>query len=202
MDTPQTTDQLKKGLKNRHIQLIALGGAVGTGLFLGIAQTIKMAGPSVLLGYAIAGIIAFFIMRHLGERVVEKLVAGSFSHFANKYWGSFAGFMSGWNDWVLYVLVSMAELSAVGIYIQYWFPDVPTWVSAAVFFLLINAINLTNVKVYGEMEFWFAIIKVAAIIGMIAFGCYLLISGSGGPEASVANLWQQGGFSPMVMAAW
>ncbi len=89
--------------------------------------------------------------------------------------------------------------------IQYWFPDVPTWVSAAVFFLLINAINLTNVKVYGEMEFWFAIIKVAAIIGMIAFGCYLLISGSGGPEASVANLWQHGGFFPngfggMVMA--
>lgn len=173
MDTSQTADQLKRGLKNRHIQLIALGGAVGTGLFLGIAQTIKMAGPSVLLGYAIAGIIAFFIMRQLGEMVVKEPVAGSFSHFANKYWGSFAGFMSGWNYWVLYVLVSMAELSAVGIYIQYWFPDVPTWVSAAVFFLLINAINLTNVKVYGEMEFWFAIIKVAAIIGMIAFGCYL-----------------------------
>ena len=106
--TTQQEHQLKRGLKNRHIQLIALGGAVGTGLFLGIAQTIRMAGPSVLLGYAIAGAIAFFIMRQLGEMVVEEPVAGSFSHFANRYWGPFAGFMSGWNYWVLYVLVSMA----------------------------------------------------------------------------------------------
>lgn len=128
--------------------------------------------------------------------VVEEPVAGSFSHFANRYWGPFAGFMSGWNYWVLYVLVSMAELTAVGIYIQYWWPGVPTWVSAAIFFVAINAINLTSVKVYGEMEFWFSIIKVAAIISMIAFGCYLLFSGSGGPEASVANLWQDGGFFP------
>ncbi|MGM3174608.1 amino acid permease [Dickeya lacustris] len=204
MDTQQQP-QLKRGLKNRHIQLIALGGAVGTGLFLGIAQTIRMAGPSVLLGYAIAGVIAFFIMRQLGEMVVEEPVAGSFSHFAHRYWSGFAGFMSGWNYWVLYVLVSMAELSAVGIYIQYWWPHVPTWVSAAIFFVAINAINLTNVKVYGELEFWFAIIKVVAILGMIAFGGYLLFSGLGGPQASITNLWQQGGFFPnglsgMVMA--
>ncbi|WP_130834023.1 aromatic amino acid transporter AroP [[Erwinia] mediterraneensis] len=192
----QHGDTLKRGLKNRHIQLIALGGAVGTGLFLGIAQTIKMAGPSVLLGYAIGGFIAFLIMRQLGEMVVEEPVAGSFSHFAYKYWGDFAGFASGWNYWVLYVLVAMAELTAVGIYIQYWWPEIPTWVSAAVFFLLINAINLTNVKVYGELEFWFAIIKVAAVVGMIVFGCWLLLSGTAGPEATVTNIWAQGGFFP------
>ncbi|MGL4195964.1 MAG: amino acid permease [Edwardsiella piscicida] len=192
----QHGEQLHRGLKNRHIQLIALGGAIGTGLFLGIAQTIKMAGPSVLLGYAIGGFIAFLIMRQLGEMVVEEPVAGSFSHFAYKYWGDFAGFASGWNYWVLYVLVAMAELTAVGIYVQYWFPDIPTWVSAAVFFLLINAINLANVKIYGELEFWFAIIKVVAIIGMILFGGWLLFSGHGGPEASVSNLWDQGGFFP------
>ena len=196
MDGQQQDGTLKRGLKNRHIQLIALGGAVGTGLFLGIAATIKMAGPSVLLGYAIGGIIAFFIMRQLGEMVVEEPVAGSFSHFAYKYWGNFAGFASGWNYWVLYVLVAMAELTAVGIYVQYWWPDIPTWVSAAIFFLVINAINLANVKVYGEMEFWFAIIKVAAIIGMIVFGGWLLLSGQGGPEATVTNLWAQGGFFP------
>lgn len=196
MDGQQQDGTLKRGLKNRHIQLIALGGAVGTGLFLGIAATIKMAGPSVLLGYAIGGIIAFFIMRQLGEMVVEEPVAGSFSHFAYKYWGNFAGFASGWNYWVLYVLVAMAELTAVGIYVQYWWPDIPTWVSAAIFFLVINAINLANVKVYGEMEFWFAIIKVAAIIGMIVFGSWLLLSGQGGPEATVTNLWAQGGFFP------
>ncbi|ACT05514.1 amino acid permease-associated region [Dickeya chrysanthemi Ech1591] len=192
----QQDGTLQRGLKNRHIQLIALGGAVGTGLFLGIAQTIKMAGPSVLLGYAIGGLIAFFIMRQLGEMVVEEPVAGSFSHFAYKYWGNFAGFASGWNYWVLYVLVAMAELSAVGIYVQYWWPGVPTWVSAAVFFVVINAINLANVKMYGELEFWFAIIKVVAIIGMIAFGGWLLLSGHGGPEASITNLWAQGGFFP------
>lgn len=194
--SPGHGEQLHRGLKNRHIQLIALGGAIGTGLFLGIAQTIKMAGPSVLLGYALGGFIAFLIMRQLGEMVVEEPVAGSFSHFAYKYWGDFAGFSSGWNYWVLYVLVSMAELSAVGIYIQYWFPEVPTWVSAAIFFLLINAINLANVKIYGEMEFWFSIIKVVAIIGMIAFGTWLLISGQGGSEATVTNLWELGGFFP------
>lgn len=106
---------LKRGLSNRHIQLIALGGAVGTGLFLGVAQTIKLAGPSVILGYAIAGVMAFFIMRQLSEMVVDQPVAGSFSHFANRYWSPFAGFASGWNYWILYVLVSMAELTAVGI---------------------------------------------------------------------------------------
>lgn len=196
MNDQQNCAPLKRGLKNRHIQLIALGGSIGTGLFLGIAQTIKMAGPSVILGYAIGGFIAFLIMRQLGEMVVEEPVAGSFSHFAYKYWGDFAGFVSGWNYWVLFVLVAMAELTAVGIYVQYWWPQTPTWVSAAVFFLAINAINLANVKVYGEMEFWFAIIKVVAIIAMIVFGAYLLLSGTAGPEATVTNLWAQGGFFP------
>lgn len=187
---------LKRGLKNRHIQLIALGGAIGTGLFLGVAETIKLAGPSVLLGYAIAGMIAFFIMRQLGEMVVEEPVAGSFSHFANKYWGGFAGFVSGWNYWVLYVLVSMSELTAVGLYIQFWWPGIPTWVSALFFFVLINIINLLHVKLYGELEFWFAIVKVVAIVSMIAFGGYLLFNGHADAQSSVGNLWKLGGFFP------
>ncbi|MFM2476639.1 amino acid permease [Celerinatantimonas sp. MCCC 1A17872] len=192
----EQSQQLNRGLKNRHIQLIALGGAIGTGLFLGIADTIKMAGPAVLLGYAIAGFIAFLIMRQLGEMVVEEPVAGSFSHFAYKYWGNLAGFISGWNYWVLYILVSMAELSAVGKYVQYWYPSVPIWVSALVFFIVINLINLTHVKLFGEMEFWFAIIKVVAIICMILFGAYLLVSGAAGPQATISNLWAHGGFFP------
>ena len=192
----QHSNELKRGLKNRHIQLIALGGAIGTGLFLGIGSTIQMAGPAVLLGYALGGFIAFLIMRQLGEMVAQEPVSGSFSFFAHKYWSDFAGFLSGWNYWVLYVLVSMAELSAVGLYIQFWWPHIPTWVSAAIFFVVINAINLSNVKHFGEMEFWFAIIKVVAIIGMILFGGYLLISGTGGPQASITNLWAQGGFLP------
>ncbi|SED95531.1 aromatic amino acid:proton symporter, AAT family [Burkholderia sp. WP9] len=196
LNSAQQQDGLKRGLKNRHIQLIALGGAIGTGLFLGSASVLQAAGPSMILGYAIGGIIAFMIMRQLGEMVAQEPVAGSFSHFAYKYWGDFPGFLSGWNYWVLYVLVSMAELTAVGTYVHYWWPGVPTWVSALVCFAGINAINLTNVKAYGETEFWFAIIKVVAVIGMIVFGGYLLISGHGGPQASIANLWSHGGFFP------
>ncbi len=188
--------ELKRGLKNRHIQLIALGGAIGTGLFLGSAGVMQSAGPSMILGYAICGFIAFLIMRQLGEMIVEEPVAGSFAHFAHKYWGGFAGFLSGWNCWVLYILVGMSELTAVGKYVHYWWPEIPTWASAAAFFILINAINLANVKVFGEAEFWFAIIKVLAIVGMIGLGSYLLVSGSGGPEASVTNLWAHGGFFP------
>ncbi|QOY92647.1 amino acid permease [Massilia sp. UMI-21] len=188
--------QLKRGLKNRHIQLIALGGAIGTGLFLGVAQTIQQAGPSALLGYAIAGLVAFLIMRQLGEMIVDEPVAGSFGYFASKYCGPMTGFVSGWNYWVMYILVSMAELSALGIYVQYWFPEIPTWVSALGFFVVVNLLSLLNVKTFGELEFWFAIIKVAAVVGMIVFGCYLLISDTAGPQAGVANLWQHGGFFP------
>ena len=188
--------QLKKGLKNRHIQLIALGGSIGTGLFLGVSQTIQLAGPAVILGYAIAGLIAFLMMRQLGEMIVHEPVSGSFSHFAYKYWGKFAGFMSGWNYWVLNVLVCMAELSAIGLYIHYWWPELPTWISALGFFIFINVINLLHVKIFGEMEFWLSIIKVLAIIAMIAFGSYLLASGSAGASASINNLWELGGFFP------
>lgn len=196
MNATHKSEGLQRGLKNRHIQLIALGGAIGTGLFLGGGPAIQLAGPAVLLGYAIAGFIAFLIMRQLGEMAVEEPVSGSFSHFAYKYWGDFYGFLSGWNYWVLYVLVGMAELTAVGVYMQYWWPALPQWVSALVFFVIINAINLVNVKAYGEVEFWFSLVKVVAIIAMIVFGSYLLISGAGGPQASVANLWMHGGFMP------
>lgn len=180
---------LQRGLQNRHIQLIALGGAIGTGLFLGIGPAIQMAGPAVLLGYGVAGIIAFLIMRQLGEMVVEEPVSGSFAHFAYKYWGPFAGFLSGWNYWVMFVLVGMAELTAAGIYMQYWLPDVPTWIWAAAFFIIINAVNLVNVRLYGETEFWFALIKV-----LIGFGLWMLFSGNGGEHASIENLWRYNGF--------
>ena len=138
---------LQRGLKNRHIQLIAMGGAIGTGLFLGSAHVIQSAGPSIILGYAIGGLIAFLIMRQLGEMIVHEPVAGSFSHFANKYWGKFPGFLAGWNYWILYILVSMAELTAIGVYIQFWWPEIPLWVSSLFFFVVINALNLTSVKV-------------------------------------------------------
>lgn len=196
MENTDNKNDLKRGLQNRHIQLIALGGAIGTGLFLGIGPAAVLAGPSVILGYAIAGIIAFFIMRQLGEMVVQEPVSGSFSHFAYKYWGPFPGFASGWNYWMLYILVSMSELTAIGIYVQFWWPEIPLWASSAFFFVVINMLNLASVKVYGEAEFWFSIVKVVAIIAMIIFGGYLLLSGTGGEQATVKNLWNDGGFFP------
>ncbi len=186
----------ERGLKNRHIQMIALGGALGTGLFLGSASSIQLAGPAILLSYAIGGTIIYLIMRMLGEMATEEPAAGAFSHFASKYWGDFPGFLSGWNYWFLYVLVSMAELSAAGAYIQFWLPDVPSWVSALVVLVVITGVNLVNVRFYGEFEFWFAIIKVVAIIGMIVLGLVLIFSGLGGPATGWSNLWAHGGFVP------
>ncbi|TGN98720.1 MULTISPECIES: amino acid permease [unclassified Burkholderia] len=194
-DTPQH-NELRRALKDRHIQLIALGGAIGTGLFLGISETIKVAGPSAILGYAIAGLFAFFIMRQLSEMVVDEPVSGSFSHFAEKYCGHFFGFLSGWNYWVMCVLVGMAELSAVGVYIQYWLPGLSPWISALGFFIIVNLINLVSVKSFGETEFWFSLVKIVAVVAMIVFGCYLLFTGTAGPQAGVSNLWRHGGFFP------
>ncbi|WP_038342804.1 amino acid permease [Acinetobacter sp. A47] len=190
------SSQLQRGLKNRHIQLIAMGGAIGTGLFLGSAQIIQSAGPSIILGYAIGGLIVFLIMRHLGEMIVEEPVAGSFSHFAYKYWGKFPGFITGWNYWVLYILVAMTELTAVGKYINYWWPQIPAWQSVLFFFVVITAVNLTNVKFYGESEFWLAIIKVTAVVAMILFGLFLLFTADANSTASFSNLWTHGGFFP------
>lgn len=191
-----TSSSLKRGLKNRHIQLIGMGGAIGTGLFLGSAHIIQTAGPSIILGYAIAGFIAFLIMRQLGEMIVEEPVAGSFSHLAYKYWSPFAGFFTGWNYWIVYLLVAMTELTAVAQYVHYWWPHIPSWASVLFFFILITGLNLTSVKLFGESEFWLALIKVIAVIAMIVFGIYLLITATPATGESFSNLWTHGGFFP------
>lgn len=190
------SSKLQRGLKNRHIQLIAMGGAIGTGLFLGSAQVIQSAGPSIILGYAIGGLIAFLIMRQLGEMIVQEPTTGSFSHFAYKYWGNFPGFLTGWNYWILYILVAMSELTAVAKYINYWWPFIPAWVSVLFFFIVITLVNLGNVKFYGESEFWLAIIKVTAVIAMIIFGIVLLVTADPSSGSTITNLWTHGGFFP------
>lgn len=173
-----------------------MGGAIGTGLFLGSAQVIQSAGPSIILGYAIGGLIAFLIMRQLGEMIVHEPVAGSFSHFAYKYWGKFPGFLAGWNYWILYILVAMTELTAVAKYINYWWPHIPAWTSVLFFFIVITLVNLGNVKFYGESEFWLSIVKVTAVISMIVFGLYLILTADASSGASFSNLWTAGGFFP------
>lgn len=188
--------ELQRGLKNRHLQMMALGSAIGTGLFYGSASTISLTGPSVMVAYLIGGIVIYFIMRMLGEMAVDEPVSGSFSYYATKYLGPFPGFLSGWNYWYCYIMVSMAELTAVGIYINYWLPDVPQWLSALICLLAITAINLVNVKAYGEMEFWMALIKVVAILSMIILGAYLIFSNTAGFPDNMSNLWAHGGYMP------
>ena len=192
----QKQKEMRRGLKNRHLQMIALGGAIGTGLFYGSASTIKLAGPSVMLAYLTGGVVIFLIMRMLGEMAVEEPVSGSFSHYAAKYWGAFPGFLSGWNYWFNYVIVSMAELSVIGIYMNYWLPDLPQWISALVTLVVITALNLAAVKAYGEMEFWLAIVKVAAIVSMIVLGLYLVFSRPEAFPMNFSNLWVHDGFFP------
>lgn len=187
--------QLRRGLQNRHIQMIALGGAIGTGLFYGSASSAAIAGPAVLIAYVIGGAAIFVIMRALGEMSWHTPVSGAFSHYATQNWGPFAGFFSGWNYWFNYIFVSMAELAVVGVYVSYWLPDVHPGVTAAAFLVAITAINLIDVKAFGEFEFWFAIVKVVAIIAMIVLGV-AIIAGATGRPAGVHNLWAHGGFMP------
>ncbi|WP_043934582.1 amino acid permease [Bacillus sp. EB01] len=196
--TGRNEDQLKRGLSNRHIQLIALGGAIGVGLFYGSSSTIELGGPAILLSYAVGGFVIFLIMRALGEMAIANPVSGSFSEYANKYLGRFAGYVTGWTYWFNWVVVGMAEITVVGAYIQYWFPDIPSWVTALVVLAVMTAINLINVKAFGEFEFWFAMIKVLAIIGLIVAGLGIILFGfgNGGNPVGFNNLWAHGGFMP------
>lgn len=188
--------QLKRSLSSRHIQMIALGGAIGVGLFYGSATTIQMAGPAISLAYLLGGFVIFIIMRALGEMAVAEPISGSFSAYAYRYVGPFAGFLTGWTYWFLWIFAGMAEITVIGSYVNYWFPSVPHWVSALAALVLMVSVNLINVKAFGEFEFWFALIKVVAILAMIAAGI-LIILGIGGREPiGLTNLWAHGGFMP------
>lgn len=198
MQHTNNAENLNRGLKQRHITLMSLGSAIGVGLFLGSASAIKLAGPSILFGYIIAGLAIFFIMRALGEMAIEQPVAGSFSKYAHDYLGPLAGFITGWNYWFLWVVTCMAEITAAGIYMEYWFPGTPRWVWALIALVLMSALNFLSVKVYGELEFWFALIKIVTIICMIVIGTGIILFGfgNGGVATGISNLWSHGGWFP------
>ncbi|WP_339057120.1 proline-specific permease ProY [Candidatus Regiella endosymbiont of Tuberolachnus salignus] len=189
-------NKLKRGLTARHIRFMALGSAIGTGLFYGSADAIKMAGPSVLLAYLIGGVVAFIIMRALGEMSVNNPQASSFSRYAQDYLGPMVGYITGWTYCFEILIVAIADVTAFGIYMGVWFPEVPHWIWVLSVVLIIGAINIMSVKVFGELEFWFSFFKVATIIVMILAGIGIIFwgIGNGGQPTGIHNLWTQGGF--------
>lgn len=190
--------ELQRGLKGRHLSLMALGAAIGVGLFLGSATAIKMAGPSILLGYLIGGLAIFVIMRALGEMAIKNPVSGSFSRYARDLLGPLAGYLTGWTYWFMWIVTCMAEITAVGIYMHIWFPGVENWVWACSALIIMASVNFFSVRFYGEFEFWFAMIKIVTIVLMIVSGLGAIIFGFGnhGIATGVHNLWSHNGIFP------
>nr|WP_233096670.1 amino acid permease [Fictibacillus halophilus] len=194
---------MKRDLANRHVQLIAIGGTIGTGLFLGSGKAIQLAGPSVIFAYLIVGIALFFMMRALGELLLSKEGYESFTDIAEDYLGPRAAFITGWTYWFCWIMTAMADVIAVGVYVQYWF-DIPQWVPAIVCLLLLLGLNLLTVKLFGELEFWFALIKVITILALIVIGVVLLVIGyqTDAGTVSINNLWDHGGLFPNGMTGF
>ncbi|MGD3154909.1 amino acid permease [Staphylococcus warneri] len=189
-------DNLQRELSNRHVQLIAIGGAIGTGLFLGAGQTIAMTGPSILLTYIFIGFMLFMFMRGLGEIIIQNTSFKSFADVTNTYIGPFAGFVTGWTYWLCWIITGMAEVTAVAKYVSFWFPHIPNWISALFCVLILMSFNLLSAKLFGELEFWFSIIKIVTIIGLIVVGAVMILFAykTQFGHASLTNLYNHGIF--------
>ncbi|QNN59322.1 D-serine/D-alanine/glycine transporter [Diaphorobacter ruginosibacter] len=200
-DEPQG-EHLQRNLTNRHIQLIAIGGAIGTGLFMGSGKTISLAGPSIVFVYAIIGVMLFFVMRAMGELLLSNLNYRSFIDFSADLLGPWAGFFTGWTYWFCWIITGIADVIAISAYAQFWFPDIPQWAPAILCVGLLLSLNLLTVKLFGEIEFWFAMIKIVAIVTLVGTGIYMVGSGFVSPSgrpASLSNLWNDGGMFPHGM---
>jgi len=198
-------DHLRRSLSNRHLQLIAIGGAIGTGLFMGSGKTISLAGPSIVLVYLIIGAMLFFVMRAMGELLLSNLNYKSFIDFSTDLLGPWAGFFCGWTYWFCWIITAIADVIAIAAYAQFWFPGLPAWIPAVLCVLLLLSLNLVTVKLFGEMEFWFALIKIVAICALIITGFGLVAWGFRSPSgnlAAVSNLWNDGGVFPHGLAGF
>jgi AAT family amino acid transporter len=196
-EASNSSSGLSRGLSHRQIQMMAIGGAIGVGLFLGSGKAINKAGPAVLLCYVLAGAVVFLMLRALGEMAMHRPISGSFATYAGDMVGSWAGYATGWTYWLMWITTVMAEITAVGIYTQYYWPAVPQWAPALIAVIVLLAANLVSVRLFGEVEFWFALIKVVAILAFILSGIAILAFGIGDlPHAAVSNLWSHGGFFP------
>lgn len=189
---------LARGLKNRHVQLIALGGTIGTGLFLGAGKSIKLAGPAIIIAYLLTGVICFWLMRAMGELLLSDLSKHSFIDFISKYLGEKIGLVTGWTYWFCWITIAMADVTASGLYVQYWFPTLPRWLPGLIILLVLLIVNMTAVGLFGETEFWFALIKIVAIVVLIVTGIILVLVNYRTPlgTASLNNLVKYQGFLP------
>ena len=185
---------LQSGLKRRHVTMIALGGVIGAGLFVGSGAVINQTGPAAVLSYLAAGLLVVLVMRMLGEMAVANPSTGSFADYSRMSLGNWAGFTAGWLYWWFWVIVLAIEAVAGAEILQRWF-DIPIWITSLVLMLLLTATNLASVRAYGEFEFWFASIKVAAIIAFICLGVAYVLGLTGG-EGGVSQLTAEGGFAP------
>ena len=198
--TETSHDSLQRGLSNRHLQLIAIGGAIGTGLFLGSGKVISLTGPSVLFIYAVIGIMMFFVMRALGEILLSNLNYKTFGDIAKDLIGPWAGFVVSWTYWFTWVVICVADIIAITSYVDYFNPEIPNWIPALISVIALMILNLQPVRFFGEFEFWFSLIKIVAILGLIVVGIIMLITGFQNPDTgtstSLAHLWEHGGLFP------
>ena len=191
-DDSQTENGMVRGLQNRHVQLIAIAGTIGTGLFLGAGRSISLTGPSIVFVYLLTGVFMYFMMRAIGEMLYMDPNQHTFINFITKYLGKGWGFFSGWSYWVSLIFLGMAEITAVATYVQYWFPHWPAWEIQLVFLLILSSVNLIAVKIFGEVEFWFGMIKIITILALIATGIFMVATDFKTPagHASLANITQ------------
>ncbi|MFI9645395.1 amino acid permease [Streptomyces sp. NPDC052040] len=192
-----------KDLKPRHVNMIAIGGAIGTGLFLGAGGRLHNAGPALALAYLVCGVFAFFVVRALGELVLYRPSSGSFVSYAREFLGEKGAYVAGWMYFLNWSTTGIADITAIALYTHYWsfFTSIPQWVLALIALAVVLAVNLISVKIFGEMEFWFAIIKVATLVSFMLVGIFLLATqhkvGGQTPGLSVIN--DHGGFFPHGM---
>ncbi|MGH8967717.1 MAG: amino acid permease, partial [Actinomycetes bacterium] len=190
------TPVLNKALSQRQLTMIAIGGVIGAGLFVGSGAGIAAAGPAILLSYALVGLMVVFVMRMLGEMAAARPASGSFSTYADQALGRWAGFSIGWLYWFFWVVVLAVEATAGAKILESWIPGVPQWAWALIVMVVLTATNLVSVGSYGEFEFWFAGIKVAAIVVFIALGALFVLGVWPNKALDFSNLWSHGGFLP------
>ena len=186
----ETENGMVRGLQNRHVQLIAIAGTIGTGLFLGAGRSLSLTGPSIILVYMLTGAFMYLMMRAIGEMLYMDPDQHTFINFITKYLGKGWGYFSGWSYWVSLVFLGMAEITAVSNYVQLWFPNWPAWQIQIIFLALLSCVNLIAVKVFGEVEFWFGMIKIVTILALIVTGIFMVTTNFETPagHASLTNI--------------